>query len=90
MIIIRTKYFSKTAVKLRVNIKRALAERLQLFMSDPFNVILNNYALGGDRQPYRSINVTGDYRLIYEQYDEDTVRLIDIDTHSNLYKNGKK
>ncbi|PIR57292.1 MAG: type II toxin-antitoxin system YafQ family toxin [Parcubacteria group bacterium CG10_big_fil_rev_8_21_14_0_10_41_35] len=45
----------------------------------------NNHALSGDRQPYRSINITGDYRLIYEQYDEDTVRLIDIDTHSNLY-----
>lgn len=85
MIIIRTKYFSKTAVKLPVNIKRALAERLQLFMDDPFNIILNNHALGGDRQPYRSINITGDYRLIYEQYDDETVRLIDIDTHSNLY-----
>lgn len=85
MIIVRTKYFSKTAVKLSATVKRALAERLQLFMKDPFAVILNNHPLQGDRQPYRSINITGDYRLIYEQYDEDTVRLIDIDTHSNLY-----
>ncbi|MBI5400827.1 MAG: type II toxin-antitoxin system mRNA interferase toxin, RelE/StbE family [Candidatus Yonathbacteria bacterium] len=85
MIIIRTKYFTKTVIKLPANIKNALADRLQLLISDPFNVILNNHALSGDRQPYRSINITGDYRLVYEQYDEDTVRLIDIDTHSNLY-----
>lgn len=85
MIIIRTKYFSKTVTKLPSSVKRALADRLQLFMNDPFSVILNNHALQGDRQPYRSINITGDYRLIYEQYDEETIRVIDIDTHSNLY-----
>ncbi|MGB2580362.1 MAG: type II toxin-antitoxin system mRNA interferase toxin, RelE/StbE family [Minisyncoccia bacterium] len=85
MIIIRTKYFSKTAVKLPASVKSALAERLQLFMKDPFSIILNNHPLQGDRRPYRSINITGDYRLVYEQYDEETVLLIDIDTHSNLY-----
>ena len=85
MIVVRTKYFSKAAVKLPASVKRALVERLQLFIEDPFNIILNNHALSGDRQPYRSINITGDYRLVYEQYDANTVRLIDIDTHSNLY-----
>ena len=85
MILIRTKYFSKTVGKLPAGVKRALAERLQLFIKDPLNIILNNHALNGDRQPYRSINITGDYRLVYEQYDANTVRLIDIDTHSNLY-----
>lgn len=85
MIIVRTKYFSKTANKLPVSVKRALAERLQLFMSDPYSPLLNNHALQGDRQPCRSINITGDYRLVYEQYDEETVLLIDIDTHSSLY-----
>lgn len=85
MIIVRTKYFSKAVIKLPASVKRTLAERLQLFMNDPFSVILNNHLLQGDRQPYRSINITGDYRLIYEQYDEDMVLLIDIDTHSNLY-----
>lgn len=85
MIVIRTKYFTKAVNKLPASVKRALAERLQLFMSEPFSYILNNHALQGDRQPYRSINITGDYRLVYEQYDEETVLLIDIDTHSNLY-----
>lgn len=62
-----------------------LAEKLEIFMEDQFAVILNNHALQGSLRPYRSINITGDYRLIYDQYDIDTVRLIDIDTHSNLY-----
>lgn len=85
MIVIRTKYFSKAVTKLPASVKRAIAERLQLFMNDPFNVILNNHALSGDGKPYRSINITGEYRLVYEQYDEETVLLVDIDTHSNLY-----
>lgn len=85
MIVVHTKYFSKAVMKLPAAIKRALAERLQLFLKDPFNPLLNNHALNGNKQIYRSINITGDYRLVYEQYDEDTVRLIDIDTHSNLY-----
>lgn len=85
MIIVRTKYFSKAATKLPASVRRALAERLQLFMNDPVAIILNNHPLQGDRRPYRSINITGDYRLVYEQYDKDTVILIDVDTHSNLY-----
>ena len=85
MIVIRTKHFSKTVIKLSVEVKRALTERLHLFMNDPFNRLLNNHALNGNMQIYRSINITGDYRLIFEQCDTDIVRLIDIDTHSNLY-----
>ena len=50
-----------------------------------FATILNNHSLHGSKKSYRSINITGDYRLIYELYDIDTARLIDIDTHSNLY-----
>jgi len=85
MIVIRTKHFSKAVIKLPATVKRALAERLKLFMEDPFNRLLNNHALNGNMQTYRSINITGDYRVIYELYDVDTARLIDIDTHSNLY-----
>ena len=85
MIVIRTKSFFKKALKLPVKIKHALAERLQIFMQDPFSPVLNNHGLQGSKSKYRSVNITGDYRLIYEQYDFETVRLIDIDTHSNLY-----
>jgi len=33
----------------------------------------------------RSINITGDLRLVYEEIDEDVARFLDLDTHSNLY-----
>lgn len=85
MIVILTRQFSKKAPKLSPKIKRALAERIELFMENPFSVILNNHALHGVLKKYRSIDITGDYRLIFEQYDADTVLLIDIDTHHNLY-----
>ncbi len=87
MIILRTRQFSKKVPKLSARIKSALAERLRIFMNEPFHPLLHNHALHGDREPYWSINITGDYRLIYEKLDNTTVRLIDVDTHHNLYGN---
>ena len=77
--------FKKKTAKLPKKIRQALAGRLRLFASNPFDPILNNHKLHGVRRHQRSINVTGDWRLVYEQVDSDTIRLIDIDTHANLY-----
>ena len=85
MMFVRTGKFQKKVAKLPKKLKLILAERLLLFAGNPFNVLLNNHSLHGSLRSYRSINITGDYRLIYEDYAEVTVRLIDIDTHSNLY-----
>lgn len=85
MMFVRTRQFEKKVAKIPQGVRRALVERLRLFAYDQFNVLLNNHALHGPLRMYRSINITGDYRLIYEQCDEKTVRFIDIDTHSNLY-----
>ncbi|PIQ69178.1 MAG: hypothetical protein COV91_00175 [Candidatus Taylorbacteria bacterium CG11_big_fil_rev_8_21_14_0_20_46_11] len=85
MNVVPSSHFKKAVSKLPHKVKQALAKRLVIFMKDPFNVLLNNHALHGSLRSYRSINITGDYRLIYEDYARDTVRLIDIDTHSNLY-----
>lgn len=86
IIAIPTSSFKKKTDKLPKKIRRALAERLRLFVQEPFHPLLDNHKLAGDRKHQRSINITGDWRLIFEHYDEDTVRLIDIDTHSNLYE----
>ncbi|MCR4334546.1 MAG: type II toxin-antitoxin system mRNA interferase toxin, RelE/StbE family [Patescibacteria group bacterium] len=85
MIVIPSRHFEKKVAKLSKKIKIALAERISLFISEPHHITLNNHQLHGSLRSYRSINVTGDYRLIYEDYDTNTVRLIDIDTHSKLY-----
>ena len=85
MIVIPTKYFRKKVSKLTKSIKIKLAERLRLFMDKPKNIILNNHKLKGKYSGYRSINITGNYRLIFEELEDNSVRLIDVDTHPKLY-----
>ncbi len=79
------KNFKKQYKKLRA-IQKKIDERLVLFMKDPFNPILNNHALGGEYEGYRSINITGDYRGLYELINNDVAYFMTIDTHSNLYQ----
>jgi len=48
--------------------------------------MLNNHPLRGEHRGYRSINVGGDLRVIYEEIDSHIAHFILIDTHSNLYE----
>lgn len=77
--------FKKKVKKLPKKIKRVLAARLRLFAENPLDALLNNHRLHGVRRHQRSINITGDWRVIYEQIDDNTAHLIDVDTHHNLY-----
>lgn len=81
-----TKYFDKKFNKLSKKIKEAFKKRISIFISDQFDVRLNNHRLFGSLNNYRSINITGDYRFIYEEISYNLFLLIDIDTHSELYK----
>lgn len=71
--------------KLPPKILESLRERLELFKVDPFAEILNNHKLHGSLRHFRSINITGDYRLFYEEFDNGIVRLLRVGTHSELY-----
>ena len=77
--------FDKKIINLDSKILAAFQERFSLFRQNPFHPLLNNHKLSGDRKDQRSINITGDWRLIFEQVDSHTIRLLDIDTHRNLY-----
>ena len=85
MIVVTTRNFDKAFSTLPRNIREFAFEKLEIFNIDPFSRILRNHQLQGSFRQYRSINVTGDYRIIYEQYNDSTVRLIDIGTHSQLF-----
>ena len=85
MIIVPARYFKKKVNKLPKSIKIKLAERIRLFMNEPKNIILNNHKLNGAYGGYRSINITGNYRMIYEELPDNSARLIDIGTHTELY-----
>ena len=79
------KNFKKQATKFK-SLKTKIDQRLLLFMEDPFDPILNNHALIGEYKGYRSINITSDYRAIYEEIREGMAFFVTIDKHSNLYK----
>lgn len=87
MLIIFNRSFEKALAKLPLKIRVAFKERLDLFVVNPYAEILRNHRLHGDLKHYRSINITGDYRLVFEECSGNTARLIDIGTHSEIYGN---
>lgn len=78
------KIFLKQYQKLRKNEKKKFKERRDLFLQDEFNPVLNNHPLKGQYGGYRSINITGDLRVIYRKRSEEII-FVAIDSHSNLY-----
>ena len=78
--------FRKRYKKIPAHIRDQFDERLQLFEGNPSHPLLGNHTLQGDRAGQWSINITGDWRALYEFQDAESIIFVDIDTHSNLYK----
>jgi addiction module RelE/StbE family toxin len=76
--------FKKDYKKLSEKIKNRFESRLALFLKDKKNRILNDHALMGKYGGYRSINITGDWRVIYWERGEEII-FVAIGTHSQLY-----
>ena len=79
------KNFIKVYRKLPEKLRKIVKSKLTLFCYDPFEQELNNHALSGKYQGYRSINITGDYRAIYININEERVLFVRIGTHSQMY-----
>jgi len=85
------KNFKKRYQKFNKSQKNKFKERRNLFLRDEFDPILNNHALGGKYTGYRSINITGDIRVLYKRSfsadmgERDVAIFVTIDSHSNLY-----
>ena len=77
--------FSKNYEKLASKVKDQFKIRRDIFLKNPFHPILNNHPLHGEYSDFRSINITGDYRVIYFMKDEIAI-FIRIGTHSELFK----
>lgn len=76
------KEFEKCPVKIKTNFKI----RLEVFIDDQNHPILNNHSLIGQLKNYRSINITGDWRAIFEEIDNSQIiYFVAIGTHSQLY-----
>lgn len=71
--------------KLPQDLRYKVMERLELFMKDEMHPLLDNHPLRFEWKGYRSINITGDYRLIFKKESDLLVRLEEVGSHSELY-----
>ncbi len=80
------KRFDKMAGKLPVKVKAKMVERITIFSKDPLSPLLRNHALNTPYKGSYSIDITGDYRAIYQLVDDETSLFTHIGTHSQLYR----
>lgn len=85
MVVLRHRRFEKKVVTSPEHIRRAFAERLELFQNDPHHPLLNHHELSGRLLGIWSINITGDWRVWYKPLSDNTILLVNIGTHHELY-----
>ena len=86
MIIDYSRTFIKSFKKCSSGIKNSFAEKILLFSQNKFHPQLSNHALHGKFSMFRSINISGDWRVIFQELSKDKILLVNIGTHSELYK----
>ncbi len=87
MKILRKKSFKKNYVKLSERFKQKVDDTLRLFVKNAFDEKLNNHSLKGNLTGFRSIDVTGDLRIIFKETNNYVVVvLVRVGTHSQIYK----
>lgn len=78
------KGFKKKFKKIPLKIQEFFYTRLKLFIMNRFDKSLNNHSVDKAFPNCRSINVSGDYRAIFEDQG-DVCIFVTIGTHSDLY-----
>ena len=80
-----TSRYKKRYRVLTTKLRNKVDARIALFIQDRFNPVLENHALTGEYKDLRSINITGDYRALYETLGPNSVRFVRLGTHPELY-----
>ncbi len=80
------KKFVKVFKKLPHKIKSRFYDRLRLFEKNQFDPILGNHSVDPIYPGWRSIDITGDYRALFDPKGDDMVIFMKIGTHSELYR----
>ncbi len=86
MEIIEGRPFAKQFAKLPQNLRMKVRERVHMLVADSTHPLLNDHKLNPPYEGYRSINITGDFRLVYKKISDDTYYLRAVGTHHELYK----
>jgi addiction module RelE/StbE family toxin len=79
------KNFKKQFKKIPPKVQEQFFERVELFLRDKFNPILKHHSVEWAYPGWWSINITGDWRALYEPTNKDIVVFMKIGTHSQLY-----
>lgn len=79
------KKFDKAFKKMQPKLQAKFYQVLEIYSRNKIDRQLNNHVLTGRYLGYRSIDLTGDWRIIFEEVDNETIKLVNIGTHSQLY-----
>jgi addiction module RelE/StbE family toxin len=82
---IYSKNFKKQFNKISHKTQISFQKKMEVFVKEPNHIVLNNHKLYGKYYGYRSINITGNYRVIFKVISSNTYYLVAIGTHSRLY-----
>ncbi len=82
----RSSHFVKAWKKAPASVRAQAVKRLRLFAENEFNPLLHNHKLSGEYNAYRSINVNGDWRIVYSMLAPGVCYLYLLGTHSELYE----
>ena len=86
MIIRYSKKYKKQYCKFNQSIQEKVERTIEKFIKNPFDKTIYNHPLKGLLKRQRSISVTGDIRIIFEEYENYTlVLMLEVGTHSQLY-----
>ena len=85
MHITTTKKFDKKLKKQPKKIQEEFKKRIKIFMLGTNHPLLKIHKLSGKLQNLWSFNLSADVRIIFDKSQKDTVILVDIGTHSDLY-----
>lgn len=81
------KNFDKAYQKISAKIQLKVDETIEVFCGDPFEKSLRNHPLQDDLKGKRAISVTGDIRIIFEEYDGYMiVEMLNVGKHTKVYK----
>lgn len=79
------KDFKKDFKKLSKNIRERFAERFTVFLKNPADPTIRDHPLLGVMEWKRAFSISGDIRVVYRFLDKNTILLLRIGTHNQVY-----
>jgi addiction module RelE/StbE family toxin len=80
-----TKHYLKRIVS-SPKLHKQFKERFNLFLNNQSSPILHDHPLQGDKKGTRSFSISGNLRIIYQRIDENSIVLLDIGAHNQVYR----